>query len=387
MDNISRQKFLQQTAMAGAAMLLSSLESFALSKPDKKTRVAVIGCGSVSGVYLPHLSKAPYVELVSVCDIIPERARKRATEFNVANHYPHIDQQLAGPAFDLLVVLTDMQEHGRLNKIALNAGKNVWSEKPMANTYKEGKALLDFATSKKLRIWGAPAVVNSPQFAFMSKAIQEGKLGKVSCAHAHYGHTGPTWSAFFYEKGGGSLPDLGVYNIATLTGLLGPAKSVMAMTSIVTPERTVDNKGKIKVEAEDNAMLLMDHGNGVISHVQSGFNYFDPYGHEGKGQEKPTIQVWGTHGNMAMAGYDWSPHGVDMATHDNEKTQRFVPDPGTYVWQEGASKISEALVTGTEPLINVEHALHVLEVIEATRESGATGKKVMLQSKFKWPVV
>ena len=387
MDNITRQRFLQQTAMAGAAVLLSSLEGFALTRPDKKIKVAVIGCGSVSGQYLPHLSKSPYVELVSVCDIIPERAQKRASEYNVPNHYPHIDKQLAGPAFDLLVVLTDMQEHGRLNKIALNAGKHVWSEKPMANTYKEGKALLDLAKSKKLRVWGAPAVVNSPQFAFMSKAIQEGKLGKVAAAHAHYGHTGPTWSAFFYEKGGGSLPDLGVYNIATLTGLLGPAKSVMAMTSIVTPERTVDNKGKVKVEAEDNAMLLMDHGNGVISHVQSGFNYFDPYGHEGKGQEKPTIQIWGSHGNMAMAGYDWAPHGVDMATHDNEKTQRFVPDPGTYVWQEGASVISESLVKGTEPLINVEHALHVLEVIEATRESGATGKKVMLQSKFKWPVV
>ena len=387
MDTISRQKFLQHTAMAGAAVLLSSVEGFAMTRPDKKTRVAIIGCGSVSGVYLPHLSKSPYVELVSACDIIPERAEKRAKEFNIPNYYPHIDKQLAGPAFDLLVVTTDMQEHGRLNKIALNAGRNVWSEKPLANTYKEGKALLDLARSKKLRIWGAPAVVNSPQFAFMSKQIQEGKLGRLACAHAHYGHTGPTWSAFFYEKGGGSLPDLGVYNIATLTGLLGPAKSVVAMTSIVTPERTVDNKGKIKVEAEDNAMLLMDHGNGVISHVQSGFNYFDPYGHQGTGQEKATIQVWGNEGNMAMAGYDWAPHGVDMATKDNEQTQRFVPDPGTYVWQQGASVISEALVTGVEPLINVDHALHVLEVIEATRESGMTGKKVMLQSKFKWPIV
>jgi predicted dehydrogenase len=99
-------------------------------------------------VYLPHLSKAEYVELVSVCDIIYERAKKRGAEFNVANQYDHIDKQLAGPAFDLLVVLTDMQEHGRLNKIALNAGKHVWSEKPMANTYKEGKALLDFARSQ-----------------------------------------------------------------------------------------------------------------------------------------------------------------------------------------------------------------------------------------------
>ena len=386
-NNLSRQEFLQKTALASAALMLSSLEGFALTREDKKIKVAVIGCGSVSTQYLPHLSKSKFVEIVSVCDIIPERAITRSKEYNVPNYYPNIDKMLAGAPFELMVTLTDMQEHGRLNKQALQAGKHVWSEKPMANTYKEGKALLDLAKSKKLRIWGAPAVVNSPQFAYMSKAIREGKLGKVSSAHAHYGHTGPTWSAFFYEKGGGSLSDLGVYNIATLTGLLGPAKHVVAMTSIVTPERTVDNKGKIKVEAEDNAMLLMDHGNGIISHVQSGFNYFDPYGHEGKGQEKPSIQLWGSHGNMSMIGYDWAPHGVDMATHDNEKTQRFVPDPGTYVWQEGASVISESLITGVEPLIAVEHALHVLEVIEATRESGATGKKVKLQSTFKWPVV
>lgn len=386
MSPLTRQQFLQRTALAGAAVLLSSLKGFGLGA-DKKIRVAIIGCGSVSGVYLPHLSKAPHVELVSVCDIVYERAKNRAAEFKIPNHYPNIEQQLAGAPFDLLVNLTDMQEHGRLNKIALTAGKHVWSEKPMANTYKEGKALLDFATSKNLRIWGAPAVVNSPQFAFMAKTLREGKMGKVAAAHAHYGHTGPTWSAFFYEKGGGSLPDLGVYNIATLTGLLGPAKSVVAMTSIVTPERTVDNKGKIKVEAEDNAMLLMDHGDGVISHVQSGFNYFDPYGHEGKGQERPTILIWGSHGNMALAGYDWAPFGVDLATHDDYKGQRYVPDPGTYVWQEGATVISDALLYNTEPRINVEHALHVLEVIEATRESAKTGKKVLLKSTFNHPIV
>lgn len=387
MSTISRKDFLQRTAMAGSALLLSQLEGFALTKADKKVKVAVIGCGSVSGQYLPHLSKSPFVELVSVCDIKPERAKKRAEEFNVPNQFPHIDQLLAGPAFDLMITLTDMQEHGRLNKQALNAGKHVWSEKPLANTYKEGKALVDLAQSKKLRVWGAPAVVNSPQFAFMSKALRDGKLGKVAAAHAHYGHTGPTWSAFFYEEGGGSMPDLGVYNIATLTGLLGPAKSVVAMTSIVTPERTVDDKGKIPVKAEDNAMILIDHGSGIISHVQCGFNYFDPYGHEGKGQEKPSITIWGSHGNMALVGYDWAPNGVDMVTHDHEKSQRFLPDPGTYVWQQGASVVSETLATGKEPLINVFHALHVLEIMEAARESQKTGKRITLKSDFKWPIV
>lgn len=385
--SITREEFLKITATAGAAYLLTSLEAFALGTPAKKIRIGLIGCGSVSGQYLPHLSKSPFVELVSACDIVYDRAKSRAAEFKIPNHYPSVDAMLAGAPFDLFVNLTDMQEHERLNKMALDTNHHVWSEKPMANSYKAGKELLDLAKGKKLRIWGAPAVVNSPQFAFMSKSIREGKLGKVSSAHAHYGHLGPTWSAFFYEKGGGSLPDLGVYNLATLTGLLGPAKSVMAMTSIVTPERTVDNKGKIKVEAEDNAMVLMDHGNGVISHVQCGFNYFDPYGHEGKGQEKHTITIWGTHGNMGLVGYDWAPYGVDMATHEHEQAQRFVPDPKDYVWQQGASVISQSLVENTEPLIAAEHALHVLEIIEAARESGNSGKKVSLVSTFKYPIV
>jgi len=384
---MTRQQFLQQTAMAGAAVLLSSLEGFAISTESKKIRVAVIGCGSVSGSYLPHLTASKFVEVVSLCDIIEERAISRAKEFNVAHHYKHIDQMLAGVPFDMMITLTDMQEHGRLNKQALEAGKHVWSEKPMANSYKEGRELLDFAQSKNLRIWGAPAVVNSPQFAFMSKAIREGKLGRVASAHAHYGHTGPLWSSFFYEKLGGSLPDLGVYNIATLTGLLGPARSVMAMTTIVTPERTIDDKGKIKVVAEDNTQLIMEHDGGVLSNVQCGFNFFDPHGHQGKSEDSQTIQIWGTHGNMALAGYDWAPHGVDMVTHDHEQPQRFVPDPAGYVWQQGASVISESLVNGTEPLIAAEHALHVLEIIEASRKSGKNGKKVYLKSTFKFPVV
>ena len=387
--NMTRKEFIERTSSLAAASILTPLALHAkeFGFADKKIKIGIIGCGSVSGQYLPHLSKSPFVELVSTCDIRPERAKAAAEKYQIPNHYPHIDQMLAGPKFDLMVTLTDMQEHGRLNKQAVMAGRHVWSEKPMANTYKEGRELLDLAKSKGLRVWGAPAVVNSPQFAFMAKQINEGKLGKIAAAHAHYGHLGPHWSAFFYEKGGGSMPDLGVYNFGTLTGLLGPAKSVVAMTSIILPERETENKGKVKVEAEDNAMVLMEHANGVISHVQCGFNYFDPYGHEGSGQDRPTISIWGRNANMNLVGYDWAPFGVDMATVENEKTVRYVPDPGTYVWQQGASVIAESMVTGKEPLINAEHALHVLEVMQAARESQATGKRITLQSTFPYPVV
>jgi len=387
-NNISRQDFMKQTAFAGAALLLSSLEGFALEVKSAKLRVAIIGCGSVSNRYIPHLQTSSLIEIVSLCDIKYERAIEQNNQYNVkAQTYSNIDAMLAGVSFDMMITLTNMQVHGELNKKALTAGKHVWSEKPMANTYAEGKALLDLAKQKNLRLWGAPAVVNSPQFVFMSKCIQEGKLGRVASAHGQYGHTGPTWSAFFYEKGGGSMPDLGVYNIATLTGLLGPAKSVMAMTSIVNPERTVDDKGLIKVEVEDNAHILLEHDKGVISHIMCGFNYFDPHGHEAKGQELHSIQVYGDKANMRLIGYDWETNGVYLDDSWDEPGRLYEQESGGYMWQEGATRVGESLLTHVEPRIHVEHALHVLEIIEASRTSSSTGRKIALKSSFNWPMV
>ncbi len=333
------------------------------------------------------MSKCPYVDLVSTCDIIPERAEKRAKEFDIPHHYPHIDKMLAGAAFDLLVTLTDMQEHEHLNRQALEAGKHVWSEKPIANTLAAGQDLLRLSKKKGVRLWGAPITVSSPQFAFMAKTLAGGKLGRVAAAHADYGHTGPGWSSFFYEKGGGSMPDLMVYNLTSLTGLLGPAKAMVAMTGIVTPTRTIDRKGQIKVEAEDNAMLLLDHGQGVISHIQSGFNYFNPHGHEGSKETRHTIGIVGTKGNMGLVGYDWEPLGVDLATEDKPTFERHVPNAAGYVWQQGASLVAECLATGKEPLFTPEQALHVLDIIVSARESQQTGRRIALQSTFKWPVV
>lgn len=391
---MNRKQFITRLGMLGAAAAAtpiigtSSLEAAISSTPtNKKIRVGVIGCGSVSGMYLPHLSKCPYAEIVSVCDIIPAKAQEAAKKYNVKNWYPHIDKMLAGVPIDLFVNLTDMQEHGRLNRMALNAKINVWSEKPMASTYAEGRELYEYAKQQGVRIWGAPAIVNSPQFAFMAKQINEKKLGRVAAAHAHYGHQGPNWSAFFFEEGGGSLPDLGVYNISTLTGLFGPAKSLVAMTNVVDPTRDTGNKGHLQVVAEDNAMIIMEHQNNVLSHIQCGFNYFDPYGHEGTGQERPTISIVGSTGNMHMIGYDWKPSAIDMATTANENTQRYATDQGTFKWEEGASIICEHLATGKETLINPEHALHVLEIIEAARLSQKEGKRINLKSSFRWPVV
>ena len=398
MKNLSRRNFLGNIgAMGAAAAVAPTLMASASSanqneggfKPlGRKVKVGIIGCGSVmNGCYAPHLLKCQYAEIVSCCDIKPERAEKAAKKFNIPKWYPHIDKMLAGVEFDLLVNTTDMQEHGRLNKIALLAGKYVWSEKPMATTYKEGRELFELAKSMGKHIWGAPAMVNSPQFAFMARQLNTGKLGKVATAHAHYGHQGPEWSAFFYEPDGGSMPDLGVYNMVSLTGLLGPAKSVVAMTNIITPTRNVEDKGFIQVKAEDNAHILLEHQNGVLSHVQCGFNYFNTAGHSGLGENRPTISIVGSEGAMNLIGYDWHPLSVELATTEHPEIETSVTDSGTFVWEEGASVICEHLSTGKELLITSEHALHVLEIIEGARKSQASGQRISLQSAFKWPVV
>jgi len=389
---IDRRSFLATSITGSAALTLSAGAAAAESAQaaaagGRRIRVGVIGCGSVSGRYLPQLAECPYAELVSTCDIIPERAVNRAKEFNVSNHYPHISKMLGGAEFDLLVNLTDMQEHEHLNREAIEAGKHIWSEKPIANSLAAGQQLLELAKRKGVRVWGAPVVVASPQFAFMAKTLTSGALGRVASAHADYGHTGPDWSSFFYEDGGGSMPDLGVYNLTSLTGLLGPARSVVAMTSIVTPTRKIVDKGEIKVEAEDNAMVLLDHGNGMLSHVQCGFNFFNPHGHEGSKENRHTISIYGSTGSMGLVGYDWEPLGVELATDKEPQYERHVTDAEGYVWQQGASQIAECLATGKEPLFTPEHALHVVEIMTAARESQKTGRRIELQSTFKWPVI
>jgi len=391
---MDRREFLKKAASAGAAAFSIRLaasraeaeEKLAGRKLAKRVKAGVIGCGSVSRHYFPNLLASPFVEIASCCDIIYERAKRAAAEYRIPYHYPNIDEMLRGADFDLFINLTDMQEHYRLNKEALQAGKNVWSEKPMAGSYEEGAELLELAAKQGVRIWAAPTVVTSPQFAFMAKTIVSGSLGRISAAHASYGHLGPNWSPFFYQKGGGSLPDLGVYNIATLTGLLGPAREVVAMTSIVTPTRAVRGK-EIKVEAEDNAMLTMNHGNSILSHVQCGFNYFSPHDHAETQQDHHTIAIVGTSGSMYLAGYDWAPHGVDLATLQNPKLKRYATDPGEYSWQYGASHVAECLATGKESLITPEHALHVVEVIGAANESQRTGRHIKVRSSFRWPIV
>lgn len=380
---MARRRFLGRTAAVAGTLVAATASAAA----PRRIRVGVIGCGSVSHAYLPHLARCPFVELVSVCDIVPERAVAAAKAHGVAEHHAGVDAMLGGAAFDLFVNLTDMQEHERLNRLAIAAGRHVWTEKPIANSVAAAVDLLALAKRGGTRLWAAPTTVASPQFATMAKLLGEQRLGRLAAAHASYGHTGPDWAPFFYEEGGGSLPDLGVYPLTTLTGLLGPARHVTAMVSTVTPTRTIKGRGEVMVAAEDNAQVLLDHGAGVISHVQCGFNYFSAKDHDERSQHHHSLSIVGSAGVLSLAGYDWAPHGVDLATRERGgELQRLAPEPGAYAWENGASLAAEALATGRELPVTPEQAIHVLEILRAAIESQRAGRRVKLDTTFTWPI-
>jgi len=342
-----------------------------------RIKVAVAGCGRVSEYYLADLSASPHVELVSVCDTVPERAEERAREFGVPHSFPDVDQMLAGPTFDLLVNLTAMPHHFPLNLKALQAGRHVFCEKPIATTLTDGRQLLEVAAARGVRLFGAPNAVTSPAFRCMAEVIASGEIGRVHAAHGRYGHVGPSWGPWFYRKGGGSLFDLGVYNITTLTGLLGPVRSVVALAGIAVPERTVEGE-RVRVEADDNIMLLMDHGDSAFSCVQTGFVY-------GAHRSDWTVELIGTRGSVNLLGHDWEPHGVAVLTESRPNGAIRAPDQQGYGWERGASYVAERLAEGSPCLLTGEHAFHVLEVMLAALGSSETGRRVDVESRFPLP--
>jgi predicted dehydrogenase len=401
-SKISRRSFVCTASHTVAAIGFLGKASVAKAtadkgKPvpfDKKIRVGIIGCGSVSRSYIPDMKSHPYIELVSACDIIRSRAEKQARKHDIPHVYGHIDEMLKGEDFDLLVNTTSITEHYKINKIGLQADKHVWSEKPLASSVAEGQELINLAKKNRVGFWVAPCMATSPQFEFMAQTVAQGKLGRVAGARAFYGHNGHKWlwAPEFFMDGGGSLYDLGVYNITTLTGILGPAKRVCGMSSILHPNLTLTNhegeKFNVKVETDENTMLLIDHGKGMFSQIMTGFSLFDrAKSHDTIEKNKAAIEIFGDSGVMNLVGYDWGPVGVDLATNKDPQMRRYCTDSQGFLWQQGASYVAKRLLTGERSLVTAEHALHCLEIMIACRESSRTGRYINIETRFAWPVI
>lgn len=344
-------------------------------------RIGIVGCGSVmrgpyTGQIKRMISQNMQVSVTAASDISPDAEKIVRDRFGDVSFSTDYRSVVESNDVDLVLVLTSMPEHGPISKAALLAGKHVLVEKPMAVSLPEAAELVELAKRSPGYLHPAPHVVLSPTYQTMWKRIQRGDIGQVLQARAIYGWDGPWWGEWFYSEGGGPLFDLGVYNVTSLTGLLGPAQRVTAMTGIARPERMINGK-PFKVQSEDTAHVLIDHGKGVFSVVSTGFTY--------QRYRAPAIEVYGSEGTIQMLGDDWDPNGYELWQNKVGAWQIYdETDPG-WPWTDGLRHLVESIQRGTPPIITPEHGYHVLEIMLKAQEAGRDGQARVIESTFTPP--
>jgi len=347
----------------------------------RRLRIGVIGLGSVFEKYgrlLENLVHGGRVEVVGVCDAVDERARAEALRFGLASADSDPDALIARDDVDAVLVLTSMREHGRLATAAYAAGKHVLVEKPMATTLEEAAELVRLSQESDRLLVCAPHVLLSPTYREMHARLRAGVIGDVKLARALYGWSGPWWGPWFYRRGGGALFDLGVYNVTSLAGLLGPVRRVTALVGTAIPEREVDGQ-VMRVEADDNAHVLLDFGNAVYASVTTGFT-IQKYG------RGPAIELYGLGGTMNMLGDDWAPRGFEQWRNEAGCWELFDETDPNWPWADGLNHLVDCWESGQPSVTRPEHAYHALEVMLAAMRSAEEGRVVEVTSGFPEPV-
>ncbi|MBI2948835.1 MAG: Gfo/Idh/MocA family oxidoreductase [Verrucomicrobia bacterium] len=348
-------------------------------KTPPPVRLGIIGCGNVLSAYRTAIDKLRLrgaVEVAIACGRESQRDTACAA-LGTGNFTTNPTDVLASGRVDLVIILTSMVEHAPLARAALEGGKHVLVEKPLATTLEEAAALAELAGRSRGFLVGAPFTILSPTFQTISRRIQRGDVGKICSARARYGWSGPWWSEWFYRQGGGCLFDLGVYCLTSLTGLIGPAKRVMAMTGVAVPEREINGR-KIRVEAEDNAQILLDFGGGAFAVVTTGFTI--------QQYRSPALEIYGTTGTIQMLGDDWDPDGYELWQNSVGAWQVFKETDPDWPWTDGLRHLVDCIQKGTRPLLTPEHACHVLEVMVKAQQSGREGRAMTIETTFTRPV-
>jgi predicted dehydrogenase len=316
------------------------------------------------------------VEVAAVYDADAEKRRAAAERLDLTPELPDDLAVCGHPDVDLVMVLTSMPEHARLARAALESGKHVLVEKPVATTLADAEAVLAAAEAAPGHLLCAPHILLSPTYRAMHARVLAGEVGGLLSARARYGWAGPDWGRWYYEPGGGALFDLGIYNVTSLCGFFGPARRVTAMTGIAIAERVVQGE-RIRVQADDNAHVLIDFGDARYAVVTTGFTM--------QKYRSPCIELYGTHGVLQMLGDDWAPEGYELWRNDKAAWEVYPESDPTWPWTDGLRHLVECLETGAEPVTRPEHAYHALEIMLAAQAAGADGRAREITSPFPAP--
>jgi predicted dehydrogenase len=340
--------------------------------------VGVIGAGNVLWAYLQVLDRLVPRGLAwegPICarqrDAWPELLARRPHARLVAGVEEVLDSDVA-----VVVIITPPSVHAEVTRAALEAGKHVVCEKPVAMSHDEAAPIFELARSRGLNLLAAPFVQLSPTLRELWTRIADGQIGEVHTARGLYGNPGSDWATWFHTGGVGPLAEAGVYNLKSLTALLGPVDEVYAAETTAVARREAAGE-TIEHPDPDVSQLVVRHTGGALSTITSG-QAIQRY-------RRPALELYGTEGTANLLGDDWDPAGFEIWRNADGCWATYEPLDATWLWADGLREAVTALVEGRPPLVHHDHDLHLLDVIDQARVSARERRSMPVRSRHEPP--
>ncbi len=350
-------------------------------------RLAIVGVGDVAQRdYLPELGRlADRVEPVVACSRTADRARDVAERFRIPRWTTSYDEAVNADDVDAILNLTPFSLHVDVTLAALAAGKHVYSEKPLALTSAEAGAIAERADRSGCVVVAAPCVLLFPQVRRASEIVEGGELGNVFTARGHGQGGVPPWEGYvsdpspYFARAGGPLVDMAVYPLHALTGLLGSVREVSAFSAKTRDSFDIVEGPfagtSVPVEAPDAWHLLLRLADGTLASIEAD--------NCAAGAIAPELELRGERGALGVSLLDVSePVRVQV---DGEDRTEVVPHERSSGPDHvlGIEHLADCVEEGLEPTVNIAHARHVIEVLEAAALSAAEGRAVAVDSDFR----
>jgi predicted dehydrogenase len=340
--------------------------------------VGIVGAGTISGTYLENLTSFPDVRVLRIADLDTGRAAAQAVRFGVP-HPGTVAELLGDPDVELVVNLTVPASHVEVGLAALEAGKHVWAEKPLALDRQTARKLLDRAREKNLRVACAPDTVLGAGLQTARRAVDAGRIGRPFTALALFQVPGPeSWHPapeFLFQAGGGPLLDMGPYYLTTLVHLLGPIRRVTGAGGRARETRVIGSGPRagtaFPVTVPTTVTALVEFEAGSSAQLVLSF--------DSALRRVGFVELTGTLGTAVLP----DPNRFDGPTRlyrSGGEPEELAPDGHAASRGTGTLELARAIRAGVPERASGELAYHVLDAMLAIDESLTRGQSVEVGS-------
>lgn len=350
-------------------------------------KVGLVGVGDISGIYLKNIHEVFHeIELVGICDLKREKAERAKEKYPNLKIYDSMGDIFRDPEIQVVLNLTRPYEHYGVTKAALEAGKHVYSEKPLAASFEEGRELAELAQAKGLMLGGAPDTFLGAGIQTCRRLIDDGYIGKpVGCAAFMIGCGHESWHpdpAFYYKRGGGPMLDMGPYYLTALVNLIGGVSQVTGMVKASFPTRTITSQPLagtvVDVEVPTYVSGIMRFENGAIGTIFTTFDVQFPR------EQSRFIEVYGSEGTLFVPDPNEFSGPIRLYRPEDKQLREL---PLMFGYQEnsralGLADMCHAILNGRAFRANWTQTLHVLEIMTAFEKSSDLGRTLNLGTKY-----